>query len=125
MAIATFVMRLSKRTPSHIVFKETADRIGRLYLHRDFVDCDKVTVQIATDKSEMPEGGYKTGMIHHKQTAKKVRYKEDINGKGELGDLYVSKEVLTCLGVEKKAPIEVRISAENGKEGYSDIAAGL
>jgi len=112
MAVATFIMRLSKSTQSSNCFKEAADRIGRVYLHPDFMKGEKLTVQITTDKSDFSSGGYQTKMIPYKKTANKIRFVEDVNETGELGDLYVSKNILSYLGVGEEEAIVVKISME-------------
>ena len=110
MATATFVMRLSRSTESSNCFKEAADRIGRVYLHPGFMKGEKLTVRISSDKSEFIPGGYRTCMVPYKKTANKVRFVEDVNEEGELGDLYVSKQVLAYLGIGDEEAIAVRIS---------------
>lgn len=112
MAIATFIMRLSKSTQSSNCFKEAADRIGRVYLHPDFMKGEKLTVQITTSKADFLPGGYQTKMAPYKKTANKIRFVEEVNEAGELGDLYVSKNVLSYLGVGEDESIEVRICME-------------
>lgn len=121
MAVATFVMRLSKSTQSSNCFKEAADRIGRVYLHPDFMSGDKLNVQITTDKSDILAGGYHTMMVPYKETANKIRFVEDVNEAGELGDLYVSKTVLSYLGIRKEEKIAVRISV--GEENNAAVMA--
>jgi hypothetical protein len=122
MAIATFVMRLSKSTQSSNCFKEAADRIGRVYLHPGFMSGEKLSVQITDDESSLTGGGYRTKMVPYKSTVNKVRFVEDVNEGGELGDLYVSKSVLDYLGVEEGEPIAVRIEVVEVKE-KKDVAA--
>jgi hypothetical protein len=105
-------MRLSKRTQASNCFKEAADRIGRVYLHPDFINSDKLIVQVASCDSGFPAGGYQTKMVPLKKTVNKVRYVEEVNETGELGDLYISKKVLAFLGVGEEEAIAVRISPE-------------
>ncbi|MCL2766335.1 MAG: hypothetical protein FWD21_01450 [Peptococcaceae bacterium] len=112
MAVATFIMRLSKSTQSSNCFKEAADRIGRVYLHPDFMKGEKLIVQITTSRANFSSGGYQTKMVPYKKTVNKVRFVEDVNETGELGDLYVSKKVLSYLGVGEEEAIEVKINME-------------
>ena len=112
MALATFVLRLTKRTQSSNCFREAADRVGRIYLHPGFIGSEKLSVEITADKALLSSGGYHTTMVPYKVTANKVRYVEDVSETGELGDLYVSKKVLNYLGVREGEAIAVRLSAE-------------
>ena len=117
MAVVTFVMRLSRSTESSNCFKEAADRIGRVYLHPGFMKGEKLTVRIAGGKSELTPGGYHTSMIPYKKTANKIRFVEDVNEAGELGDLYVSKTVLAHLGLADEGAIAVSINVEEDRNG--------
>ena len=114
MVAASFVMRFTKSTSASNCFKERGDRIGRVYLHPDFISGNKINVQIAGDYNNLSADGYQTIMTPYKKTLKKVRYCEDVSGGGELGSLYVSKEVLAHLGLGEEDRIAVRIAPEVG-----------
>ena len=113
MPVASFVMRLSRSTQAANCFKEAADRIGRVYLHPDFMQGGKLKVQIAADKAELAPGGYRSRLVPYKHTANKIRFVEEVDEAGELGDLYVSKQVLARLKLEETQAIAVRLSVED------------
>jgi len=116
MAVATFIMRLSKRTQSSNCFREAADRVGRVYLHPGFMGSDKLSIEITANRALLSTGGYHTLMAPYKVTANKVRFVEEVSESGELGDLYVSKKVLNYLGVNEGGTIAVRISGEEQQD---------
>ncbi|WP_169738599.1 hypothetical protein [Desulfofalx alkaliphila] len=96
-------MRLYSGSGQKICYRDSADRVGRVYLNKAFVDelelGDDFYLQIANSKNEFPNKGYRTRMIPKKATLNKVRYHESLEELGEIGDLYISKEILEYLGV--------------------------
>ena len=97
-------------------YKDKIERIGKLYLYKDFISRDKLIVQLAKSIDDLSDGGYKTIATPVKETKKKVRFVEELSQAGELGDIYVSKEVLKYLCINKNEPIAVRISTEEIQE---------
>ncbi|MTI84357.1 MAG: hypothetical protein FH756_10730 [Firmicutes bacterium] len=119
-----FIMRLKKTTKCKACFKENMDRIGRLYLTIQAVEQmnigDELLVQLAPDKTffqESNKGSYTTKVVWDKETAKKVRFSEDITEKGELGVIYIGKNILESLGVKDK--IAVRITPPGNTGGVT------
>ena len=116
--VMEFIMRLKKKTNCKACFKENMDRIGRIYLPLQLVEQmnigDEITVQLALNKNSFPPGGYATRFVQNKETARKVRFAEDVMEKGELGVIYVSKEVLEIMGVLDEIAVRVTPSGEIG-----------
>ncbi|MTI82385.1 MAG: hypothetical protein FH756_00490 [Firmicutes bacterium] len=123
-----FILRLKKTTKCKACFKENMDRIGRIYLSIQAVEelniGDEILVQLAPNKTFFAnsyENSYITQVVWDKETAKKVRFAEDINEKGELGVIYIGKKILESLGVDDK--VAVRIT-QPGKTGGVTAAEG-
>jgi len=116
--VMEFIMRLKKTTSSKACFKENMDRIGRVYLPLELLEQmsigDEITVQLAKDKNSFPPGGYAAKFVQDKETARKVRFAEDVTEKGELGVIYVSKEILEIMGVLDEIAVRVTPSGETG-----------
>jgi hypothetical protein len=124
-----FIMRLNKTTKCKACFKDNLDRIGRIYLPIPMVDelniGNEILIQLAPDKSHFPnskEYSYVTQVLWNKETAKKVRFAEDINEQGELGLIYISKNILETLGVDDKVAVRIisdgtgGVSSDKNKE---------
>lgn len=111
MAVMEFIMRLRKTTKCKACFKENMDRIGRIYLPLPMLERmnigDEIIVQLAPDKSFFNPGGYATQLVRDKETIKKIRFAEDIGEKGELGIIYIGKNILESLGVEDKIAVRI------------------
>lgn len=103
MAIVTCKMRLYSDSGRKVCYRESANRVGRVYLTRAFVDelelGEDFYIQIANSVSEFPQKGYCTRMIPKKATLNKVRFHEALDELGEIGDLYISKDILEYMGV--------------------------
>ncbi len=126
--VMEFVMRLKKTTKCKACFKENMDRIGRIYLSIQAVEelniGDEILVQLAPNKTFFANSAgdsYITQVVWDKETAKKVRFAEDISEKGELGVIYIGKIILENLGVDDK--VAVRIT-QPGKTGGVTAAEG-
>lgn len=96
-----FILRLTKMTDFKACFRDNADRLGRTYLHRAFVQAmnisDALKLQLAKDQDTLPAGGYRTTLIKDKETENKIRFREEVTGGGELGEIYVNKTVVEYL----------------------------
>ncbi|MTI80023.1 MAG: hypothetical protein FH758_03920 [Firmicutes bacterium] len=105
-------MRLYKTTKYKACFRENGDRIGRIYLPLSFVQKmqinDEITLQLAKAKELLPVGGYRAACVIDKETEKKMRFVEDIGERGELGLIYINKNILHYLDTTKQ--VAVRIS---------------
>lgn len=103
MAIVTCKMRLYSDSGRKVCYRESADRLGRVYLNKAFVNelelGDDFYLQIANSVNEFPQKGYCTRMIPKKATLNKVRFHEVLDQIGEVGDLYVNKDILEYLNV--------------------------
>lgn len=110
-----FYMRYYKETPNKTVFTEAMNRIGRLYiphrLKKKLGITDEILVQVATDKKDLPTGGYVTSLKINKEYDACVRFIENLNEMGEIGYIYVRKEVLDALDADDY--LAVRIVAYN------------
>jgi len=116
--VMEFIMRLKKTTSCKACFKENMDRIGRVYLPLQLLEQmnigDEITVQLALNKNSFPPGGYAARFVHDKETERKVRFAEDVTEKGELGVIYVNKEVLELMGVLDEIAVRVTSLSETG-----------
>ena len=103
MSIVTCKMRLYSDSGRKLCYRESADRVGRVYLNKAFVDewelGEDFYLQIANAVNELPQKGYCTKMIPKKATLNKVRFHESLEELGEIGDLYISKDILEYMGV--------------------------
>lgn len=113
-----FIMRQNKMTKTKACFTENMDRIGRIYLPFQFLKKqnidDEIIVQLATDINTFTAGGYVARFVYDKKTPKKVRFAEDIAEKGELGVIYISKNILECMGVQDEIAVRVTPPGETG-----------
>ena len=111
MKVMEFIMRLKKTTKCKACFKENMDRIGRIYLPIPLLEKmdidDEVLVQLASDKNLLPQGGYMAKFVYEKETAKKIRFIEDITEQGDLGIIYISKNILESMGVQDEIAVRV------------------
>jgi len=118
-------MRLKKTTKCKACYKENMDRIGRIYLPIPLLEKmdidDELLVQLAPDKNLLPQGGYMARFVYDKETAKKIRYIEDITEKGDLGIIYISKNILESMGVQDEIAVRV---VPPGETGGASIAEG-
>lgn len=118
MTVMEFIMRLKKMTKTKACFKENMDRIGRIYLPIPMLKKmnieDEIIVQLAPDKSLFPPGGYTAQFVQEKETVKKVRFAENLEEKGELGIIYISKNILESMGVHGEIAVRVVPSGETG-----------
>ena len=125
MAIMEFILRLKKTTKCKACFKENMDRIGRIYLPIPLLEKmnigGEIILQLAPDKSFFSPGGYAAKFVQDKETAKKVRYTEDLDEKGEMGFIYINKNVLERLRLGEE--IAVRI-VPPGECGGAIVAEG-
>jgi len=119
--VMEFIMRHKKTTKCKACFKENMDRIGRLYLTIQAVEQmnigDEILVQLALNKAffdNFTEDSYITQVVWDKETAKKVRFAEDINEKGELGVIYIGKNILESLGVDDKVAVRITQPGNTG-----------
>ncbi len=114
-----FFLYRRKSTDYKICYRDILDRIGNVYLPKPIVEkmClgKEITVQLARNKSELKKGGYITTMIPHKETPKKMRFKENTWEQGALGVIYVSKTILEDMGLDS-GEIAVRVARVAGKE---------
>jgi len=121
--IMEFIMRLKKTTKCKACFKENMDRIGRIYLPISLLSevniSDKLIIQLAPDKKDFPPGGYTARFVYDKETAKKIRFAEDIEEKGELGLIYISKNILENMGLQDEVAVRV---VPPGKAGTAAAA---
>lgn len=105
-------MQRKKSTDYKVRFRDNLDRIGNVYLPKPTVERmnigDEIIIQVTAEKSYFEPGGYISRMVKDKETAKKVRFEENITEGGELGIIYVSKEVLKNIGITSEE-IAVRI----------------
>lgn len=103
MAVVTCKMRLYSDSGRKVCYRENAERLGRVYLNKAFVDelglGDDFYLQLANSVNEFPINGYCTRMIPKKATLNKVRFHEALDELGEVGDLYINKEILEYLGI--------------------------
>lgn len=123
MSMVTCKMRLYSDSGRKVCYRESADRLGRVYLNKAFVDelelGDDFYLQIANSVKEFPQKGYCTRMIPKKATLNKVRFHEVLDQIGEIGDLYVNKDILEYLNVYG-GEIAVRIvSTANFNHAFS------
>ncbi|WP_042316865.1 hypothetical protein [Desulfofarcimen acetoxidans] len=113
-----FILRLKKTTKCKACFKENMDRIGRIYLPIPLLEKmnigGEIILQLAPDKSYFSPGGYAAKFVQDKETAKKVRYTEDIIEQGEMGFIYVNKNVLERLGVGQEIAVRIVAPREYG-----------
>lgn len=111
-----FIMRLYKTTKRKACFRENMDRIGKLYLPLSMLDKmnirDEIMVQLAPDKSDFENDGYVTRFVYEKETTKKIRFAEDIAEKGELGIIYISKNILEIIGLNDEIAVRVISTGE-------------
>lgn len=123
MAVMEFIMRLKKMTETKACFKENMDRIGRIYLPIPMLTKmnieDEIIVQLAPDKSYFSPGGYTAQFIQEKETKKKVRFAENIEEKGELGIIYISKNILESMGVQDEIAVRVVPPSDIGDAAYA------
>ena len=113
-----FTMRLKKTTNCKACFKENMDRIGRIYLPLQLLGKmnidDEINVQLAPAKNCFSSGGYVARFVYDKETVKKIRFAEDITEKGELGVIYISKDILEIMDVQDEIAVRVTPSGETG-----------
>ena len=123
MRVMEFIMRLKKTTKCKACFKENMDRIGRIYLpiplFKKLDINDELLVQLAPDKSIFPQGGYMAKFVYEKETAKKIRFIEYITEKGDLGIIYVSKNILANMGVQDEIAVRVVPPGETGGDALA------
>ncbi|RYD01491.1 hypothetical protein N752_29760 [Desulforamulus aquiferis] len=124
MAVVTCKLRLYSDSGRKLCYRESAERVGRIYLNKDLVDelelGEGFYIQLANSIDEVPKKGYCTRMIPKKATLNKVRFHESLDELGEIGDLYVSKDILEYLGIHGGSEIAVRIvSIENFNKTFS------
>lgn len=109
--VMEFIMRLKKMTETKACYAENMDRIGRIYLPIPMLTKmnikDELIVQLAPDKSFFSPGGYTAQFVQDKETIKKMRFAESIEEKGELGFIYVGKNILEILRVEDELAVRV------------------
>ncbi|NPV73333.1 MAG: hypothetical protein HPY89_05990 [Pelotomaculum sp.] len=117
MTARSFLLHRRKSTDYKVCYRDILDRIGNVYLPRSMAERlgDQITVQLAREKSQLQESGYVTAMYPYKETLKKVRFKENTWEPGALGVIYVSKETLQEMGLDK-GEIAVRIMAGEEEE---------
>ncbi|MBM7854921.1 hypothetical protein JOC37_001301 [Desulfohalotomaculum tongense] len=124
MRAIEFVLRLYKNTKYKACYKENVDRIGRIYLPISFTRQMKIgeemVLQLAPDKNIFPPGGYTATCVKDKETEKKIRFTEDIGEKGELGVIYISKNILDYIGARDR--IAVRIAPPADELGGETVA---
>lgn len=116
MTMRSFLLNQRKSTDYKMCYRDILERIGNIYLPKPMVTRmgfgDQIMVQLARDKSEFSGAcGYITEMLPKKETPKKIRFNENTREKGELGVIYVSKEVLEEMGL-LDCEIAVRITHE-------------
>ncbi|WP_078060494.1 hypothetical protein [Desulfotomaculum copahuensis] len=107
----SFQMRHHKDTPYKAVFKEAMNRIGRIYVPHELKNklgiMYEIIVQIDTDKKYLPMKGYITTMKLNKEYGNCVRFKENITELGEIGYIYVQREVLEALNVNDVLAVRI------------------
>lgn len=115
--VLNFIMRLNKMTKNKYCFKENMNRIGRIYLPipavKEMNIGSEIVLQLATDKRLLLDfpGGYVTLFIQDRKTKNKIRFKEAIEEKGELGLLYIDKDICEHIGIEDKIAVRIVPSA--------------
>jgi len=109
----SFYMRYYKKTPNKTVFTEGMNRIGRIYIPHQLKNrlgiVDEILVQLDTDKKYLPPGGYVTSLKPNKEYETCIRFSENLNELGEIGYVYVRREVLDALGVGADDNLAMRI----------------
>ncbi|GAB6158544.1 hypothetical protein JCM39194_17440 [Desulfotomaculum varum] len=125
----SFYMRYYKKTPNKTVFTEGMNRIGRIYIPHQLKNrlgiADEILVQLDTDKRYLPPGGYITSLKPNKEYEACVRFSENLNELGEIGYVYVRREVLDALGVDNQLAMRiVPYNLARQKEGAVIETAG-
>jgi hypothetical protein len=128
MTVRNFYLYQRKSTDYKLCYREVVDRIGNIYLPKPMAKRmglgEQILVQLAGSKSEFKGAdGYITEMYPKKETPKKIRFNENTREKGELGVIYVSKEVLEDMGLSD-CEIAVRITSHEEETGGSEAIAG-
>ncbi len=121
MKAMEFVLRLYKNTKYKACYKENADRIGRIYLPISFIRQmkigEEIVLQLAAGKNILPPGGYTAACVRDKETEKKIRFTEDIGEKGELGVIYISKNILDYIGSRERIAVRIAPPADESRGG--------
>ena len=118
MPIMEFIMRLKKTTKCKACFKENMDRIGRIYLPILLLEKmnigSEIVLQLAPYKEHLSPSGYISRFVKDKETAKKIRFTEGIEEKGEIGCIYINKNILGHIGVDHEIAVRIVPPEEYG-----------
>ena len=116
----SFYMRHYKNTPYKAVFKEGINRIGQIYIPHELKNrlgiIDEILVQIGIDKKYLLPEGYLTSMKVNKEYDHCVRFKEIFTELGEIGYIYVHREILEALDITNSLALRIDAVCQK-KEG--------